>query len=834
MTDHDRADMPIKTILVWQFLQHVDGLCDVNDGRGLSRRLLNFAARVRRPLKGRAPFRAHDRIVPAATLTKACAHLVSVVIAVLGLSVSSYAQVPVAAPDAPDGDVFIALAPAAQRSGSGEAMMRERWVRVNRELLEATRANVGRARTRPVLRLNLFDDTGIDVTVDRTGQTSAGYWLRGHLAGDRLSDVTLVVNGDVIMGTVRVPDATYEIRPVGDGVYAIRQLDPAALGSTDGVILEPPSVPAPSDSRSMPATRRSAAVDNAVGGGTADAEDGSSIDLLVVYTPDARVAQGGHNEIKTLIDLFVVETNEALADSGAIPRFNLVHTQQVEYTQQPLSSDDDESVIMRHLLDPADGYMDEAHAIRDRYGADLVQLIVTEVGFPYCGEAKRLQPSDDRAAERYAFGVSRYDCGSTVLAHELGHAMGLNHDRYAERHACCIVRHNREWNKPHPYSYGYVNQRAFEPGAPESSHWVTVMSYGTQCEDAGLRCRHLMRFSNPDLSRAGDPMGVPGAEPSSEVNGPSDARRTLNELAHVVANFRASVNRPPIPLGVLSPLVIRVDGAAAAVNLAPAFRDPDGDVLTYGATSSAPRVASVAVARNVAAVTPVATGTATVQVTATDPDGLSATQSFTVTVSPPANRPPVALGTLRRLTIGIDDPPRVVDMTSAFRDPDGDPLTYGATSTPQRVVSLAVSGHAITATPVAIGTATVQVTATDPGGLGATQSFIVRVIAPFTDHPIQPGVTPVRAVHFTELRTRIDVLRDEAALQRFNWTDSVLRPGVTTVRLTHLLELRQALTQAYVAWARQPPRWTDLPASGTNAIRALHLMELRAAVMALE
>ena len=67
----------------------------------------------------------------------------------------------------------------------------------------------------------------------------------------------------------------------------------------------------------------------------------------------------------------------------------------------------------------------------------------------------------------------------------------------------------------------------------------------------------------------------------------------------------------------------------------------------------------------------------------------------------------------------------------------------------------------------------------------------------FTDGPIRPGVTPVRALHFMELRTRIDALRRAGGLQVFPWTDPVLTAGVTRVRLTHLLELREALARAY-------------------------------------
>ncbi len=96
-------------------------------------------------------------------------------------------------------------------------------------------------------------------------------------------------------------------------------------------------------------------------------------------------------------------------------------------------------------------------------------------------------------------------------------------------------------------------------------------------------------------------------------------------------------------------------------------------------------------------------------------------------------------------------------------------------------------------TALAESTATIRVTASDPGDLTAIQTFSVTVgsrSAPFTDPDIVPGVTLVRAVHFTELRTRIDGRRTAAGLGRFAWTDAVLTAGVTPVRLVHPLELR--------------------------------------------
>ena len=70
------------------------------------------------------------------------------------------------------------------------------------------------------------------------------------------------------------------------------------------------------------------------------------------------------------------------------------------------------------------------------------------------------------------------------------------------------------------------------------------MAYPTQLQDAGVQGAGVyaarMRFSNPDQTYSGDPLGVPGDEPSSSITGPADARRTLNETREVVANFRVA------------------------------------------------------------------------------------------------------------------------------------------------------------------------------------------------------------------------------------------------------------------------------------------------------
>ena len=123
-----------------------------------------------------------------------------------------------------------------------------------------------------------------------------------------------------------------------------------------------------------------------------------------------------------------------------------------------------------------------------------------------------------------------------------------------------------------------------------------------------------------------------------------------------------------------------------------------------------------------------AAGRATVTVTATDPDGLTATQNAAVAVQRP-NRAPEAVGAIPAQS--LDAGGRVtLDVSGYFRDLDGDALTYTAATSNAGVASVAMSGSSLTVTGVAEGRATVTVTAADPGGLTAAQSAAVAVRRP--------------------------------------------------------------------------------------------------------
>jgi uncharacterized delta-60 repeat protein len=118
------------------------------------------------------------------------------------------------------------------------------------------------------------------------------------------------------------------------------------------------------------------------------------------------------------------------------------------------------------------------------------------------------------------------------------------------------------------------------------------------------------------------------------------------------------------------------------------------------------------------------------------------------------------------------------------------------------------------------------------GRLNADGSVDGDLVSGFTDAPLIAGVTSIRAIHLTELRTRIDLMRERFGLGVFVWTDTSVEGAPT--RAAHLLEMRSALGAAYVAAGLAPPSFTDATLDPRQMlIRVVHIEELRTGVVAL-
>ena len=434
-------------------------------------------------------------------------------------------------PEAPGGGGGI------RRGAFRPSGLRSRVAEIDLGRLEAARLGAeGRGAAR--LRLNLFADAGFDVVFERSAPTTSGYALTGRIEGEPLSTVVLAVNGEWVSGTVWSRSGRYAVRPLGGGVAEVRQLDPSALGrcgvgmdAAEGVV-DPslPGIGGPSRSRPLGGA---ASAKSAPLSGDFPEDDGSVIDLLVVYPPFARRSTGGHLAMRALIDSDVALANEAYRSSGAVQRLNLVgavelRSRTVERATRILHD------FLDSLLDGSDGYMDEAHGLRDAYAADLVLAHWGHSagggrGFTIgsvIGVALQMEDlSGDYAP--LAFSVAN----THAFAHELGHTMGLRHERAQD-----------SGNTPFPYSHGYV-VRDLSPELPperEGVGWQTIMAAFTDFD------RGIPFFSNPNRrypDGSGVVIGVRGDAPSDRADGPADAVRSLNGTRRVVANFRRSASR---------------------------------------------------------------------------------------------------------------------------------------------------------------------------------------------------------------------------------------------------------------------------------------------------
>ena len=385
--------------------------------------------------------------------------------------------------------------------GREAATLRSRIVQVDLKQLASARKG-GKA-----LELNLFDDAVFEARIERVRPTRSGYFLSGTVQGVDRSEARLLVNGPLIVGEINTPQGYYTILPDRLGRHIIRQIDSSELLCGTEEEIHPAGV----SSR-----RREAAEVPSIRGGT-------HIDLMVIYTPRAKTRRGGSAQIETVIDLWVAATNEALNLSGLPVFFDLVHSAEVQYTE----TSNDSSDILDDLRRDLDGQLDEVFELRNKYAADMVALL-------FDAESSGLLIGGGTAQILGSLSAISINSASATFVHELGHNMGLHHDRYTLIQDGFSTPGDED-------NFGYVNQKAFLPSALETSRWRTVMSYTDQCRDAGLSCSRLQRFSNASLRYNGDLTGISTQQSSSSgPDGPANAVLTLQSNFAVVRDFRTS------------------------------------------------------------------------------------------------------------------------------------------------------------------------------------------------------------------------------------------------------------------------------------------------------
>lgn len=358
-------------------------------------------------------------------------------------------------------------------------VVRSRTVRINIELLRNIRAN-------DRLVFNMFDD--VVFTAHFSSIKNNNTWL-GNIEGESSGTFNLVLNEDALSAIIRVPNkGMFRIRSLRNGMVDIQEID---------------------ETRFPACGLGAAGFDIPAGGGieagtVEDCDDGSIIEILILYTPLARSAAGGTAAILAEIDLSIANANLAYNNSLIATQLNLVHVAEISYDESGSYQDH-----LLRLTSTTDGFMDEVHALRNLYFADMVALIVDDG--QYCGIAW-LMPELSVDSQDSAFSVTTWYCAANfVLAHELGHNMGCCH-AVGDGGGCLS-------GGLFPYSNGY----RFNGNGGQL--WRTVMAYSP-----GSR---IPNFSNPEILFDGQPTGIAPGE-----SGNADNAFTINQTSPFIANYR--------------------------------------------------------------------------------------------------------------------------------------------------------------------------------------------------------------------------------------------------------------------------------------------------------
>ena len=112
---------------------------------------------------------------------------------------------------------------------------------------------------------------------------------------------------------------------------------------------------------------------------------------------------------------------------------------------------------------------------------------------------------------------------------------------------------------------------------------------------------------------------------------------------------------------------------------------------------------------------------------------------------------------------------------------------------------------------------------------GAETEFVLRVRPGRNWTAGMTAGSPIRAVHLTELRERVDEVLTSAGLPARQWTDPLIIPGETPVKAIHLTELRNGIARAYREDRREPPVWEAQTRAG-DPIESRHFENARRAV----
>ena len=341
---------------------------------------------------------------------------------------------------------------------------------------------------------------------------------------EKNSDIIISVYKDAVVGYIVIDNECYNLRSLGEGLNALVHTDPSKY---------PPCGNCPNPGNY---SQNSSTCDNLSEHSltqnnlnpTIKTEKllttNTIIRVLVAYTENAKIQTGGENSMNALIANSITSANDAFYFSNLSIKLELAHRRQVIHNE---SNNDnyvpnnwceelpggDRLVTLQQFQAKSDGKMDEIHALRDAYAADICVLITTDA-ISVCGQAYEINANSDEA-----FCVVQQSCASAAgkrsFTHEIGHIFGGRHQS---------KKHGADGYDPCDVPYSYAHGYAFTGN--DQNDYRTMMNVDP---GRGLRIKY---FSNPSVPF----QGVYTGDVDHNVAG------VLNIRQGSVSNFRVNHN----------------------------------------------------------------------------------------------------------------------------------------------------------------------------------------------------------------------------------------------------------------------------------------------------
>jgi hypothetical protein len=233
---------------------------------------------------------------------------------------------------------------------------------------------------------------------------------------------------------------------------------------------------------------------------------------MALYTTGAVQAYDTEAQIRRTIVKAVNDTNQAFVNSRIPVTLRLVYMGKEKYAETGNVETD-----WKRLVTPNDGWLDDVQALRNRYGADLVSLVVGDANGLLNGVGSQLLTPGPTGNANAAYSVvDAAWAGSPdyVLAHELGHNLGAAHE---------VGNDSGPIFSPDAHGYRFTAR---------GTTYHDIMSYGP-----GITIPY---FSNPAVTYLGVPTG------NLET---ADWARVISINAPIMADYEPTVvswKTPPL------------------------------------------------------------------------------------------------------------------------------------------------------------------------------------------------------------------------------------------------------------------------------------------------